>query len=195
MSLQGVTLTAHRHPGLPLLWLQCGHQHHNHVSLNEPVCVLWTSIHCHIDALQLPTPGETFSDEATFSHAHQSPLTLQIHPCRAALDKILSRHSTTGVAGAQAGHNASPDHDERNDAVGDDDEGRQTLLTPASQSRRPEEMSIKKLCILTAFLLASTFVIALCVDDLGLVLGFVGSIGSTTISFIVSGAASLLNGE
>lgn len=40
---------------------------------------------------------------------------------------------------------------------------------------------------MTAGILTTTFVISLLVDDLSLILGFVGSVGSTTISFILPG--------
>ena len=40
---------------------------------------------------------------------------------------------------------------------------------------------------MTAGILSTTFIISLLVDDLSIILGFVGSVGSTTISFILPG--------
>jgi hypothetical protein len=113
--------------------------------------------------------------------------TTQVHPCRAALDKIFSRHPTITADAIQTPQDQTSYHDEH-----DDDESREQSRNGDSQLRlnapvpRQEEMSIQKLCILTALILISSFLIALGVDDLGLILGFVGSVGSTSISFIVS---------
>ena len=49
------------------------------------------------------------------------------------------------------------------------------------------EMGLKRWCFLTGLILGTTFTISLFIDDLSIVLGFVGSIGSTTISFILPG--------
>ncbi|PWN38701.1 hypothetical protein IE81DRAFT_327231 [Ceraceosorus guamensis] len=178
---------------------------------------------------------------------------LQVHPCRAALDKVLapsdeahispdSRSADAQVADPGDGspqdasrytddepsaaprpkaHNRAA-REQASDAGESDDEEemqeeeearRALLLTragadpllPIPTGRRrsqggagaeatgvaptidDEEMSLERWCILTAFILASTFVIAMLIDDLGLILGFVGSIGSTTISFILPG--------
>lgn len=50
---------------------------------------------------------------------------------------------------------------------------------------------------MTAGILSTTFTISLLVDDLSIILGFVGSVGSTTISFILPGVlyASLFRDE
>lgn len=117
---------------------------------------------------------------------------LQVHPCRAALDKVFSRQSSLIVESTQGNQRTSVYHDQTNseeDALYPNDELNRDAAAVSQvsiTSPRLEEMSNQKLCILTGLILASTFVIALCVDDLGLILGFVGSVGSTSISFIVS---------
>jgi hypothetical protein len=103
------------------------------------------------------------------------------------LDKVFSRHPSAAERSSPNGHHTEGSY---HDSTSPDDEQAhsqplldQTAALPPAQ----EEMSSEKLCILTGLILVSTFIIALCVDDLGLILGFVGSVGSTSISFIVSG--------
>lgn len=115
---------------------------------------------------------------------------LQVHPCRAALDKVFSRTQHDRPSLPILGNGDAGYSDGQDDEV---DQGNgsahQALLTPVAEPAATVgqgEMSLQRLCVLTGIILTSTFVIALCVDDLGLVLGYVGSVGSTTISFIVS---------
>jgi hypothetical protein len=114
----------------------------------------------------------------------------QVHPCRAALDKVFSRHSTIDNGSTQNGQwsqSAYHDHTTQDDDDQVPNHGQSPLLARSAPASPPlEEMSSEKLCIITGLILVSTFIIALCVDDLGLILGFVGSVGSTSISFIVS---------
>lgn len=122
---------------------------------------------------------------------------LQVHPCRAAFDKVFSLQSTLATENSQEGQRSSIYQDqtsnEEEDALVFNHESNQEAAAAAATSqvsitsRRLEEMSNQKLCILTGLILISTFIVALCVDDLGLILGFVGSVGSTSISFILPG--------
>ncbi|THH13540.1 hypothetical protein EW146_g6691 [Bondarzewia mesenterica] len=89
---------------------------------------------------------------------------LQVHPCRNCLDKVFHW-------GAAHGDVKQLDGDEG----GDEDE------------HGAGEMSALKHTLLTAAIIASGFTIAYFVDDLQMVLSFVGSTGSTTISFILPG--------
>ncbi|KAJ3976437.1 transmembrane amino acid transporter protein-domain-containing protein [Lentinula raphanica] len=84
---------------------------------------------------------------------------LQVHPCRNCLDKVF-----------HAG-NHTKQHDDEADV---DDHG-------------SGDMTNMKHTLLTLAIIASTFTIAYLVDDLKIVLSFVGSTGSTTISFILPG--------
>ncbi|GBE86648.1 transmembrane amino acid transporter protein-domain-containing protein [Sparassis latifolia] len=87
---------------------------------------------------------------------------LQVHPCRNCLDKVFH----WGHAQKQL---TELEDDEVEDEYGD------------------SEMSPLKHTLLTVAIVASGFSIAYFVDDLQMVLSFVGSTGSTTISFILPG--------
>ncbi|GJN90138.1 hypothetical protein Rhopal_003137-T1 [Rhodotorula paludigena] len=86
---------------------------------------------------------------------------LQLHPARASLDKFLFPHRSAAGDGVNA---ADDDHDDH--ASGDD-------------------IPLARFVLESAFLLFATFVIAMFVSSLEVVLGFVGATGSTTISFIL----------
>ncbi|TFK39871.1 transmembrane amino acid transporter protein-domain-containing protein [Crucibulum laeve] len=104
---------------------------------------------------------------------------LQVHPCRNCLDKVFQPHhvqAVTPVAVASAIDEQHEEAEEDDEEVGIEDEhGHHT------------EMSKLKHTVLTAAIIASGFTTAYFVDDLQLVLSFVGSTGSTTISFILPG--------
>lgn len=90
---------------------------------------------------------------------------LQVHPCRNCLDKVF--HDSSHLVN----HKPFTDDDE-SDII--DEHG-------------PHEMSFAKHVILTSSIIALGFTAAFFLDDLKLVLSFVGSTGSTTISFILPG--------
>ncbi|KAI0318384.1 transmembrane amino acid transporter protein-domain-containing protein [Amylostereum chailletii] len=97
---------------------------------------------------------------------------LQVHPCRNCLDKIFHfGQPEAGVVKPVAG--ADADEDEEGEVEDED--------------HAAGEMSVLKHTVLTAAIIASGFTIAFFVDDLQMVLSFVGSTGSTTISFILPG--------
>ncbi|KIP03412.1 hypothetical protein PHLGIDRAFT_26130 [Phlebiopsis gigantea 11061_1 CR5-6] len=91
---------------------------------------------------------------------------LQVHPCRNCLDKVF-----------HAGHvlpQKTGDED-ADDIEIEDEHGGSTEMGPLKHT------------VLTVAIIASGFTIAYFVDDLQMVLSFVGSTGSTTISFILPG--------
>ncbi|KIM90493.1 hypothetical protein PILCRDRAFT_185179 [Piloderma croceum F 1598] len=92
---------------------------------------------------------------------------LQVHPCRNCLDKVFHAGET---------HFAIK-------PFGDDEEDE----APVDEDHAHAEMTPLKHTLLTAAIIAFGFLIAFFVDDLQLVLSFVGSTGSTTISFILPG--------
>ncbi|SPO27334.1 uncharacterized protein UTRI_10450 [Ustilago trichophora] len=134
---------------------------------------------------------------------------LQVHPCRASLDKVFSKASRRQQILDQAAASAVliPEDREEDQDQGDtiepyrDDED--APLQPSScpqvplQPESDEEIPLAKWCLMTAGILSTTFIISLLVDDLSIILGFVGSVGSTTISFILPGIlyASLFSDE
>ncbi|BGP17511.1 hypothetical protein JCM10213v2_005544 [Rhodosporidiobolus nylandii] len=81
---------------------------------------------------------------------------LQLHPCRASLDKFLF---------------PAPAPEDDDTAVDDHGSG--------------DEIPLARFVVESAALLFSTFLIAMFVSSLEVVLGFVGATGSTTISFIL----------
>ncbi|KAI9064008.1 hypothetical protein FKP32DRAFT_1591420 [Trametes sanguinea] len=89
---------------------------------------------------------------------------LQVHPCRNCLDKVF-----------HAGHVLSKQAGDPEDEEPEDEHG------------GSHDMSPLKHTLLTLAIVASGFAIAYFVDDLQMVLSFVGSTGSTTISFILPG--------
>ncbi|KAJ7509741.1 transmembrane amino acid transporter protein-domain-containing protein [Mycena galericulata] len=98
---------------------------------------------------------------------------LQVHPCRNCLDKIF--HAADVVKPITAAV-------EDDDTIPDDDVG-----STADDDHAAAEMSTLKHALLTTAIVVSGFTIAFFVNDLQLVLSFVGSTGSTTISFILPG--------
>ncbi|KAJ7289179.1 transmembrane amino acid transporter protein-domain-containing protein [Mycena rebaudengoi] len=93
---------------------------------------------------------------------------LQVHPCRNCLDKIFHAGDVVKQVAAM-----DPDALTEPDALDDD--------------HAAPEMSTLKHTLLTTAIVVSGFTIAFFVNDLQLVLSFVGSTGSTTISFILPG--------
>jgi len=91
---------------------------------------------------------------------------MQVHPCRICLDKVFH-------LGSQASNFAPADDDNDNVSVVDE--------------HGAGEMSMFKHAVLTVAIVVSGFSIAYTVDDLQMVLSFVGSTGSTTVSFILPG--------
>lgn len=89
---------------------------------------------------------------------------MQVHPCRNCLDKIFH-------LGDQAPNSS---------LVEDDDDS-------FVDEHGPGEMSTFKHTVLTVAIVVSGFAIAYFVDNLQMVLSFVGSTGSTTVSFILPG--------
>ncbi|KAI0825680.1 vacuolar amino acid transporter 5 [Irpex lacteus] len=88
---------------------------------------------------------------------------LQVHPCRNCLDKVF-----------HAGH-VLPKNGNLDDIEVEDEHGGSPDMSPLKHT------------LLTVAIIASGFTIAYFVDDLQMVLSFVGSTGSTTISFILPG--------
>ncbi|SNX85425.1 uncharacterized protein MEPE_04134 [Melanopsichium pennsylvanicum] len=144
---------------------------------------------------------------------------LQVHPCRASLDKVLSKASRRQQILDDAAASAilirhdelcdDQDDQDNHDTIepyrDEEDALSQSRTSPQySQQQQPlqsqdsdEDIPLAKWCLMTAGILSTTFIISLVVDDLSIILGFVGSVGSTTISFILPGVlyASLFADE
>jgi len=98
---------------------------------------------------------------------------LQVHPCRNCLDKVF--------------HPGHAIHTPKVVAEGDEEDEDEAELGGDEHGHGPSEMSKFKHFVLTSAIIASGFTVAYLVDDLQLVLSFVGATGSTTISFILPG--------
>ncbi|PPQ63803.1 hypothetical protein CVT24_009798, partial [Panaeolus cyanescens] len=97
---------------------------------------------------------------------------LQVHPCRNCLDKVFHHGDPAAVPKSR-------------DADGAEDE--EVTAELEGDEHAHAEMSTLKHVVLTSAIIASGFTIAFLVDNLELVLSFVGATGSTTISFILPG--------
>ncbi|GLB41828.1 putative transmembrane amino acid transporter protein [Lyophyllum shimeji] len=97
---------------------------------------------------------------------------LQVHPCRNCLDKVFTRGQKSKPAAVKA-HDDEPENEEEDEEPADED--------------GQAEMTTFKHTMITSGIVAGSFTIAYLVDDLQKVLSFVGSTGSTTISFILPG--------
>ncbi|KAM6497076.1 vacuolar amino acid transporter 5 [Amanita muscaria] len=92
---------------------------------------------------------------------------LQVHPCRNCLDKVFHfSHTLKSVS--------VDEHESEDEGMLDEDHA-------------STDMSTLKHTVLTTAILTLGFSVAFIVDDLKMVLSFVGSTGSTTISFILPG--------
>lgn len=104
---------------------------------------------------------------------------LQVHPCRASLDAVLKwrpggrRNQELTPATSSRG---SPS---RNSLLG---AGKVPVQRPG-----PSEMSEIRFAVLTTVIIIASYVLAMTVSSLDKVLAYVGSTGSTAISFILPG--------
>jgi amino acid permease len=94
---------------------------------------------------------------------------LQCHPCRASVDAVLKWRPNPKSSGTEGG---SPH--------------RHPLLGPRG-TRTPEPMSDLRFSIITTTILILSYLVAMTVSSLEAVLAYVGSTGSTSISFILPG--------
>ncbi|KAG8703407.1 hypothetical protein FRC08_002857 [Ceratobasidium sp. 394] len=99
---------------------------------------------------------------------------LQVHPCRGCLDKVFhGGHKHVQVSANQ-------------DATADEDD-EEVIAEALDPHGAHGQMTMARHVALTVGIVGCGFAIAYFVDDLQLVLSFVGSTGSTTISFILPG--------
>ncbi|KAJ6107498.1 Vacuolar amino acid transporter 5 [Penicillium sp. IBT 18751x] len=93
---------------------------------------------------------------------------LQCHPCRASVDAVLKWRPAAQASGT------------------DNSPHRHPLLGPRG-NRVPEPMSDLRFSIITTTILILSYLVAMTVSSLEAVLAYVGSTGSTSISFILPG--------
>lgn len=100
---------------------------------------------------------------------------LQVHPCRASLDAVLKWRPIRSSNPARTGPNNSPT--------------RVAPLLPPSPVHRQRVDSIPefRFALLTTIIIILSYIVAMSVSSLEKVLAYVGSTGSTSISFILPG--------
>lgn len=107
---------------------------------------------------------------------------LQVHPCRASADAVLKWRPKgklfKQVRSVLARHNIAPDASPPR---------YEPLLAAASITPRKSEMSDTRFAALTTFIIVLSYIVAMTVSSLEAVLAYVGSTGSTSISFILPG--------
>lgn len=94
---------------------------------------------------------------------------LQVHPCRASVDAVLKWRWNAKSSSGSA--NISPN--------------RNPLLP--RPNRQPEEMGDTRFAAITTVIIVLSYIVAMTVSSLEAVLAYVGSTGSTSISFILPG--------
>lgn len=97
---------------------------------------------------------------------------LQVHPCRASIDAVL-KWRPSGHKSNQVSPNGSP--------------ARSVPLLPASHRPRSDTISEVRFAIITTVIIVFSYIVAMTVSSLDKVLAYVGSTGSTSISFILPG--------
>jgi len=94
---------------------------------------------------------------------------LQVHPCRASVDAVLKwRWKAKSTFGNELSPHRNP-------------------LLPRISRGPPEPMGDVRFAVITTVIIISTFITAMTVSSLEAVLAYVGSTGSTSISFILPG--------
>ena len=108
---------------------------------------------------------------------------LQVHPCRASVDAVLKwrpnkkltakfKSASATPSGSASLHEASPPRD--------------IPLLPTGQKRKTE-MGETRFAAITTLIIILSYIVAMTVSSLEAVLAYVGSTGSTSISFILPG--------
>lgn len=101
---------------------------------------------------------------------------LQVHPCRASVDAVLKWRPSGFNKGARNSPNNSP--------------ARAAPLLPGASAQAParnDSISELRFAIITTVILVLSYTAAMTVESLDKVLAYVGSTGSTSISFILPG--------
>jgi amino acid permease len=99
---------------------------------------------------------------------------LQVHPCRASVDAVL-KWRPSGFKSSRSTPNGSP--------------ARSALLpsTPSQPRARNDTIGELRFAIITTGIIVLSYIAAMTVSSLDKVLAYVGSTGSTSISFILPG--------
>jgi amino acid permease len=99
---------------------------------------------------------------------------LQVHPCRASVDAVLKwRPKSTSKSSGPSSIDSSPP--------------RNVPLLQAGKKRNNDELGETRFAAITTVIMILSYIVAMTVSSLEAVLAYVGSTGSTSISFILPG--------
>ncbi|KAI7568819.1 putative amino acid transporter [Hortaea werneckii] len=110
---------------------------------------------------------------------------LQVHPCRASLDAVSRwRPQSSRASSDRTPNDTSPS---RASLLRGNSANPNKLSPSASNRPRSDEMSELRFACLTTLIIILSYLVAMTVSSLDKVLAYVGSTGSTSISFILPG--------
>ncbi|RMY42208.1 hypothetical protein D0866_00080 [Hortaea werneckii] len=115
---------------------------------------------------------------------------LQVHPCRASLDAVSRwRPQSSRASSDRSPNDTSPSRASLLGGGNGATTNNTTKLTPSPSNNRPrpDEMSELRFACLTTLIIILSYLVAMTVSSLDKVLAYVGSTGSTSISFILPG--------
>ena len=107
---------------------------------------------------------------------------LQVHPCRASVDAVLKWRPSKSLKSKLKSASVTPSSSSLTDSSPPRDEP----LLPTGKKRKTELSETRFAAITTAIIILS-YIVAMTVSSLEAVLAYVGSTGSTSISFILPG--------
>ncbi|KAK3065746.1 hypothetical protein LTR53_018081 [Teratosphaeriaceae sp. CCFEE 6253] len=105
---------------------------------------------------------------------------LQVHPCRASVDAVSKWRPTRATRGSSDEYTPASGSPSRSSLLN----GQQRKLPVRP---KPEDMSELRFAIITTVIIILSYIVAMTVSSLDKVLAYVGSTGSTSISFILPG--------
>ena len=111
---------------------------------------------------------------------------LQVHPCRASVDAVSKWRPSSMKSGGGGGEEFTPasGSPSRSSLLGN---GRPQGGQKVPMRAKPEDMSELRFAIITTAIIILSYIVAMTVSSLDKVLAYVGSTGSTSISFILPG--------
>ncbi|EHY57430.1 hypothetical protein HRR83_002913 [Exophiala dermatitidis] len=105
---------------------------------------------------------------------------LQVHPCRASVDAVLKWRPSNKLKSVLRSTSATP-------SSVDSSPPRDTPLLQPGRKQRNGEMGEVRFAAITTVIIILSYIVAMTVSSLEAVLAYVGSTGSTAISFILPG--------
>ena len=108
---------------------------------------------------------------------------LQVHPCRASVDAVLKWRPSKSLKSKLKSASVTPTS---SSSLTDSSPPRDEPLLPTGKKRKTE-LSETRFAAITTVIIVLSYIVAMTVSSLEAVLAYVGSTGSTSISFILPG--------